>query len=283
MIEIKIAPDVLACGHATEVVISVANRSQSQTAYGLAIEFEPDGLIRLDHGAGLIEIDELRPGTVDDRSRVTLTGRSTGVGKIGFPYVTYWTDAGSVRPTIPPLSVQIDRRSEPDRTDRRPPPPVAPEPHAPFVFISHRHADSGWLGQFLRARLASHLTGSRVFLDHDDLAPGDLWPKMLDQQLDRATALLALIGPNWETLANETGIRRIHLPDDVVRCEIITALRRRILIIPVLHDRSTPPRAEELPQDLRPLLERQCVRVDHRTQSHTIRDIAIRLRGVGLI
>lgn len=159
---------------------------------------------------------------------MTLTGRSTGVGKIEFPYVTYRTDAGSVRPTISPLSVQIDPRSDPDRTHRRPPPPVAPEPHVPSVFISHRHADSGWLGQFLRARLASHLIGSRVFLDHDDLTPGDVWPKMLDQQLGRATALLALIGPNWETLTNETGTRRLHLPDDVARYEIITALRRTV-------------------------------------------------------
>jgi hypothetical protein len=232
VIEIKITPDVLACFHATEVVISVANRSQSQTAYGLAVEVEPDGLIRLDQGAGLIEIDELRPGAVD-RCRVTLTGRFAGVGKIEFPYVTYRTDAGLVRPSVPPLSIQIDPRSGPDRADRRPPPPVTPEPRLPSVFISHRHTDSGWLGQFLRTRLASHLTESRVFLDHDDLAPGDLWPEVLDQELGHATALLALIGPSWETLADQTGIPRLHRPDDIVRYELITALRRRILVIPV--------------------------------------------------
>jgi hypothetical protein len=282
VIGISISPAVLARGRATKAVISVANRSPNQTAYGVVVEFEPDSLIRLDHGTGRIEIDELRPGTVDDSCRVTLTGRSTGIGKIEFPHVTYQTSAGWVIPTIPPLAIQIEAHSEPDRPDGRSSADVAATPRPPSAFISHRHADSGWLGQLVRAQLKSLLPSSHIFLDYDNLAPGDLWSNRIDQELGHATAMLALIGPNWETVTSETGARRLHLREDVVRHEVVTALRRRILVIPILHDRSTLPRAADLPHDLHPLLAHQYTLVDHRTQSHAIRKVAIRLRGAGL-
>lgn len=283
MIEISISPGSLTCGRATKAVISVANRSPSQTVYGVVVEFEPDGQIRLDRGTGRIEIQALRAGTVDGSCEVTLTGRSSGVGKIEFPHVIYQTDAEWIRPMIPPLEIQIVAQPEPDRSAAvRHPADVTEEPRPPSAFISHRHADSGWLGQFLRAQLKPLLAGSHIFLDHDNLDPGDLWSNRIDEELDRATAMLALIGPNWETLTSETGARRLHLPDDVVRHEIVTALRRRILVIPILHDRTALPHAADLPPDLHPLLKHQGTLVDHRTQGHTIRDIAIRLRGAGL-
>jgi hypothetical protein len=282
VIAVTIVPDALICGRPTDVVIVVANRSQTQSAHGVVIEFEPDGLVRLDHGASPIEIQKLRPGDVDNSHRVTLKGRRPGVGHIGLPYVSYWTDSGRwTEQASPPLSIRIDPRPEPDPPDTPSASTPAQEPQLPSAFISHRRDDSGWLGPLLKMGLRPYLPGSNIFLDHD-LGPGDEWPRELDQALDSANALLALIGPSWETLTDESGIRRIQLPNDIVRHEIATALRRQILIIPVRHGRTALPRAADLPPDLLPLREHQAIPVEPQTLPHAIRDIAIKLRQAGL-
>lgn len=282
VIAVTIAPDTLICGRPTNVVIVVANRSKTHSAHGVVIEFEPDGLVRLDGGASRIEIQKLRPGDVDDSHEVTLTGRRAGIGHIELPYVFYWTDDGRwTEQPSPPLSIRIGPRLEPDPPDAPSASTPGPEPQLPSAFISHRRDDSGWLGPLLKMGLRRYLPGSNIFLDHD-LGPGDEWPRELDRALDSANALLTLIGPNWETLTDKTGNRRIQLPNDIVRHEIATALRRRILIIPVRHGRTTLPRAEDLPPDLLPLRKHQAIPVEPQSLPHAIRDIAIKLRQAGL-
>jgi hypothetical protein len=69
-------------------------------------------------------------------------------------------------------------------------------------------------------------------------------------------------------VADEQGRRRLHEPDDYVRFEVRTALRRGVRVIPVLVEGTRPPRQQELPPDLRRLarlnaLEMSC---DHRYQ-----------------
>jgi hypothetical protein len=59
-----------------------------------------------------------------------------------------------------------------------------------------------------------------------------------------------LIGPKWLTLADEEGRRRLDNPDDWIRFEIRTALKRRVRVIPVLVDGAKMPRQQQLPTDL---------------------------------
>jgi hypothetical protein len=65
--------------------------------------------------------------------------------------------------------------------------------------------------------------------------------------------MVALIGREWATLADEEGRRRLDDPDDYVRFEIRTALRRGRRVIPVLVDGARPVRGPQLPTDLRKL------------------------------
>jgi len=66
--------------------------------------------------------------------------------------------------------------------------------------------------------------------------------------------LLAVIGPGWAT---ESERRRLDDPNDFVRLEIISALERKIRVIPVLVGDAKMPRADELPAPLAPFARHQ--------------------------
>jgi hypothetical protein len=68
--------------------------------------------------------------------------------------------------------------------------------------------------------------------------------------------LLVVIGPRW--LKND-GASRLHDPRDWVRIEILSALERNILVIPILVDGATMPSEADLPEELRLLASYQAL------------------------
>ena len=75
--------------------------------------------------------------------------------------------------------------------------------------------------------------------------------------------LIALIGDEWLTAADENGNRRLDNPKDFVRIEISTALKRGIRVIPVLVTDAVMPKARDLPNELVPLTERNALEIRH--------------------
>jgi hypothetical protein len=75
--------------------------------------------------------------------------------------------------------------------------------------------------------------------------------------------LLAVIGRKWLSAQDDEGKRRLDNPDDFVRIEIATALRRNIRVIPILLDGATVPKANELPEELKELALRNGLDVRH--------------------
>jgi formylglycine-generating enzyme required for sulfatase activity len=73
--------------------------------------------------------------------------------------------------------------------------------------------------------------------------------------------LIAVIGAHWLTSTDEQDGRRLDNPEDFVRREIATALKRDIRVIPVLVDGALMPRSTELPDDLKPLVRRNALQV----------------------
>ena len=76
--------------------------------------------------------------------------------------------------------------------------------------------------------------------------------------LNRATVVLAIIGPRWLTSDDAYGRRRLDNRSDWVRLELQMAIEKQTPIVPVLVGedvRVPPPKA--LPRSLRPLVERQ--------------------------
>jgi len=75
--------------------------------------------------------------------------------------------------------------------------------------------------------------------------------------------LIAVIGSRWLTSSDRGGRRRLDIPEDIVRLEIATALKRGIRVVPVLVDGATMPEVGELPDDLKALVRRNAVEIGH--------------------
>ncbi len=106
------------------------------------------------------------------------------------------------------------------------------------VFISYRRADTRADAGRLYDRLVDRFGEDHVFMDIDDIAPGQDFQAVLRNTLDNCQVLLVLIGPGWLNASDEDGNLRLAGSDDFVRQEVSTALARRIPVIPVLFNRS---------------------------------------------
>jgi hypothetical protein len=136
------------------------------------------------------------------------------------------------------------------------------------IFISYRHADALAHARLLQVNLRERFADRPVFMDLDSIEAGLDFRKVMSDAIKACGVMVVLIGPQWATLANEEGRRRLDELDDYVRFEVRTALKRGVRVIPVLVDGARPPRQQELPPDLRKLarlnaLEMSC---DHRYQ-----------------
>lgn len=123
----------------------------------------------------------------------------------------------------------------------------------PRVFVSYRREDSAAYAGRIQERLRRALGRNRLFMDVDNVPFGVNFAKFLQDELHRCDVLLVVIGRNWLGARGDDGRRRLDKPDDIVRTEIATALRRNIRVIPMLLDGAAVPKADELPEELKDL------------------------------
>ncbi len=124
------------------------------------------------------------------------------------------------------------------------------------VFISYRRSDSNDVCGRLYDRLERELKAENVFKDVDNIPYGVDFVAYLDQQVQKCTCLLAVIGPTWVNTTDASGNLRLHDPNDFVRIEIESALKRDIVVVPVLVKGAIMPSAHELPDSLQQLVRR---------------------------
>ncbi|MEJ6005672.1 toll/interleukin-1 receptor domain-containing protein [Paucibacter sp. AS339] len=127
------------------------------------------------------------------------------------------------------------------------------------IFISYRRDDSRHVAGRLAEDLAQSFGADSIFRDIEGISLGLDFTQSLDSALASCSVMLVLIGPNWLTIQNAKGQRRLDQPDDWIRQEIATALRRDVRVVPVLIEGTSLPEASDLPEDLRPLVRRQCM------------------------
>lgn len=130
------------------------------------------------------------------------------------------------------------------------------------VFISYRRSDSRDVAARLSDRLTVAAAVKSVFLDVDDIAPGEAFPDRLERALAECDVVLALVGRDWAAPLPGGG-SRIARDDDFVRLEIARALTLGKRIIPVLVDNADFPAADTLPIDVRDITARNALFLRH--------------------
>jgi glycerophosphoryl diester phosphodiesterase len=131
------------------------------------------------------------------------------------------------------------------------------------VFISYRRQDTAWPARQLYDVLVAELGADRVFKDVDNIEPGDDFVERIQSAVGSCEVLLALIGPQWLTVTDANGLRRLDDPQDFVRIEVEAALTRDdVRVIPILVDNAKMPSPQELPSGLARLTRRQAVEIN---------------------
>jgi hypothetical protein len=122
------------------------------------------------------------------------------------------------------------------------------------IFISYRREDSAGYAGRICERLSSRYGAENVFMDVQDIAPGDDFADAIEKRVSECNALVAMIGPRWLS-----SIQARRPDEDFVRHEIAVALRRGVKVIPVLVGGAGMPQTRDLPDPLAPLARHQAV------------------------
>jgi hypothetical protein len=131
------------------------------------------------------------------------------------------------------------------------------------IFINYRRGDDSSAAQALFGRLEQAFPSEQLFMDVDNIEPGLDFVRVLNDQVAQCDVLISIIGKNWVDARDEQGARRLDNPDDFVRIEIETALQQHKRVIPVLVGEARMPRADQLPDTMKPFARRNAVRLTH--------------------
>ena len=150
---------------------------------------------------------------------------------------------------------------------------------APKLFISYRRDDSAGYSGRVHDHLQREFGSNLLFMDVDSIPLGVNFNKVLVEEVAKCDVLLAVIGPDWLDARDEKGHRRLDNPDDFVRIEIGTALKRGIPVIPILLQGNRVPKADQLPNDLKELALRNGLDVRHASFSEDMERLIRGLKG----
>lgn len=131
------------------------------------------------------------------------------------------------------------------------------------IFISYRREDSEGFARSLFQSLSEEFGSDTVFMDVEAIELGVDFIDVIDKTLETCGAFLVLIGKEWASCTDASGKKRIENPDDFVRLEVATALKRNVRVIPILVKGAKMPKTEDLPEDLQPITRRQALELRH--------------------
>lgn len=143
------------------------------------------------------------------------------------------------------------------------------QPHASQfsgIFVSYRRDDSSGHAGRLFDNLAKHFGEDQIFMDIDTIEPGEDFLEVIEKAVGSCEIVIVVMGQRWLS-ASDDASRRLDNPNDFVRLEIATALNRDIRVIPVLVQKATMPRPQDLPDDINRLSRRNAIEIsDNRWQ-----------------
>ena len=103
------------------------------------------------------------------------------------------------------------------------------------IFISYRRADSKYVVDRIRDRLIEAYDEDAIFRDLESIPLGKNFSGVLKEATTTCDVMLVVIGPQWTTITDDQGNKRLFEPDDYTRLEVEAGLvNPKILVIPVL-------------------------------------------------
>lgn len=127
------------------------------------------------------------------------------------------------------------------------------------IFISYRRQDSQMAAGRLADCVKEAFGDAEIFRDVENIDPGADFVEVLGKALNACVVMLVVIGPQWLTIQDKNGRRRLDSPTDWTRVEVATALQRNIRVVPVLLENTAMPEEADLPPDLAKLAMRQAL------------------------
>jgi hypothetical protein len=145
------------------------------------------------------------------------------------------------------------------------------------VFISYRRENVAGEARALFSDLVTRLGKDSVFMDVDSIALGRDFRGVLQEILGSCDLMLVLIGKGWADIKDDKGRARLEDPRDFVRLEIEAALKRDIVVTPVLVQGADMPTPEQLPSEVSDLAYRNSFELSHNRWESDVREMVRRL------
>lgn len=143
------------------------------------------------------------------------------------------------------------------------------------IFINYRRDDARGSAALLYEHLSRAFGVSNVFMDVDNVMPG----QRFDQQFQRALAasefFIAVIGPRWLDVLKA---KQASGERDYVHDEIAVALKHRVVVIPVMAEGAKLPQEKDLPPKIKMLATRQPHIISQERRQRDIEDLT---RAIG--
>ena len=138
-------------------------------------------------------------------------------------------------------------------------PTESPSVPGPKVFITYRREETAAHAGRLYDAMVARFGEANVFMDVD-MAPGVDFVEGITEAVAACHVLIVVMGPRWATVEDDQGRARLADPEDFVRLEVETALRRpEVTPIPVLVAGARMPNREDLPPEVRAITRRNAL------------------------
>jgi hypothetical protein len=151
------------------------------------------------------------------------------------------------------------------------------------IFLSYRRDDTAGRAGRLYDVLVNRFGARNVFQDVATIEPGTDFMQRVSEALAASDVALVVIGGDWVTATEPGGGRRLDDPDDFVRREVSAALAAGLPVVPVLVAGAELPAADELPEDLRALVNRQAARLRDESWHLDVDALVRRLEGEAVV
>ena len=138
------------------------------------------------------------------------------------------------------------------------------------IFINYRRQDSeGHVGR-LYDHLAQDFLPETIFMDVASIDPGQDFVQALDEAVAECDIFLAIIGPQWLTITDDKGERRLDQWNDFVRIEIESAFKHQKRVIPILVGHAKMPSPQDLPESISELSRRNALELSHKRFAYDV-------------